>query len=55
MTNSYNIQYNEKVPVILNWLGREGLQFLKSLNDEEQENFKKSMGFFEVLSEIFKH
>ena len=54
MTNSCNIQYNEKVPIIFIWLGREGLQFMQVLYDEKQERFKTSMGLFEVLSEEIK-
>ena len=44
----------EKVPIKLNCLGREGLKFMQTLNDEEQGKFKTSMGLFEVLSENFK-
>ena len=40
MTNSYNIQYNENVSIILNWFGREGLLFMQALNDEEWQNVK---------------
>ena len=53
LTNSYNIQDNEKVPVILNLLCREGLQFTETLNDGEQEKYKTSMGLFKVLSKEF--
>ena len=54
MTKKYNTQDNQKVPVTLNWLGREGLQFMQTLNDEEHEKCKANMGVFEVLREIFK-
>ena len=50
MTNSYNIQDNEKVPITLSWLGREGLQFMKTLS-EEKEKCETSMGLFSVLGE----
>ena len=40
--------------IIPNWLGREGLQFMQALNDEEQEKCKASMGLSEVLCEKFK-
>ena len=36
MTDSYNTQERERVPIILNWLGQEGLRFMRSLNDKEQ-------------------
>ena len=51
MTNSYSMQGNKKVPVILNWLGRERLQFIQIFNDEEQEKCKTGKGLFKVLSE----
>ena len=34
MTNNYNIQ--EKIPIILNWLGCEGLKFIQLPNDEDK-------------------
>ena len=53
MTNSYKIQYNKKVQVILNWLSKEELQFMKTLSEEEKKS-KTSMWLFKVLSENFK-
>ena len=40
-----------EVLIILNWLGREGLQVMQALNGEEQKKFKNSVGLFEVLTE----
>ena len=37
MTTNYNMQDTERVLSILNWLDREGLRSLWTLNDEEQE------------------
>ena len=54
MINSYDIQNKENIPVMLSWLGREGLQFVKTLKDEEKEKCKTSMGLFESLSQNFK-
>ena len=48
MTNRYNIQESERVLKILNWLGKERLQFVQTLNDEEQEKCRTSTGFLEV-------
>ena len=48
---SYNIQENEEVTMIMKWLGLEGLRFVQTLNDREQEKCKTSSGLFEVLSE----
>ena len=54
MTNSCSMQDNEKVQITLNWLGREEIQFMETLTDEEQEKCKTSMGLFKVLCEKFK-
>ena len=48
------MQDNKKVPFVLSWLDREGLQFMQTLNDEDQEKCKTSMGLFKVLSEKIK-
>ena len=53
MTNGYTIQYQERVQIILNWLGREVLKVMQRLNDEEKENCKVKMGLFEVFCEKF--
>ena len=53
MTNSYSIQDNEKFPIILNWPGKEGLQFMQTLN-VEKEQCKSNKGVFEILSGKFK-
>ena len=39
---------------MLNWLGHEGLIFVQTLNDEEQEKNRTSLGLFEVQSDKFK-
>ena len=36
LTNVYNIHESKEVPIIMNWLGHEGLIFAQTLNDEEQ-------------------
>ena len=54
MTNSYNMQGNKRVLIILNWLGSKGLQFVQTLNNIVQENCRTSVGLFEVLSAKFK-
>ena len=42
ITKSYNIDENEIVPIIMKWLGHEGLIFIQNLNDNEQEMFYSS-------------
>ena len=37
MTRIHDISDSERVPVIMNWLGCEGLNFVKTLTDKEQE------------------
>ena len=54
MTNSYKMQDNKKVIIIINCLGRRGLKFMQRLNDEELEKCKITMGLFEIPSEKFK-
>ena len=44
MTNSFSIQDNGKVPIIQNWHGREGLQFMQILKDKEKENVNQVWG-----------
>ena len=51
MTDDYNILKSKRVPRILKWLGREGLRFMQTLNEEEQERCRTSMGLFKVLSD----
>ena len=54
MTNNYNMQGSEKVPIILTWLGWEKPRFVQTLNDEDQAKCKTSMGFFKMLCDKFK-
>ena len=52
--NSYNIQENEKVPIIRNWLGHKGLRFVETLNGKKQEKCQTCFGLLKVLSAKFK-
>ena len=54
MMNSYNIGEDEKVPIIMNWLGCKGLNFVQPIADSEKEMCKISKGLFTVLSEKCK-
>ena len=53
MTNSYNTHKRKRVPVIVNWLGREGLSFLQ-LNDEKQQKCRTHLELFEEMSANIK-
>ena len=40
----YNIKESKTVPIILNWLGCEGLRFIQMVNNKEEENAKQVQG-----------
>ena len=39
--NGHDTQENKKVPVIMTWLGHEGLRLVPTLTDSEQEKYKR--------------
>ena len=53
-TKAYKLAGEEKVQVIKNWLGRKGLQFIKTFTDEGNENARLQKGVFSVLSHEFR-
>ena len=46
---SFDLNDEEKVPVIKNWLGREGLQFIQTVINIEKEACKGATGMFNTL------
>ena len=42
MTDNCNTQQSERIPIILNWLGREGLKFTQALIDEEKRRVEEA-------------
>ena len=54
MINSYNVHEDNKVPIILNCLISEGLQFIQTPNNDKQDMCKTRLGLFEVLSKKFE-
>ena len=44
----------EKVPILKNWLGREGLQFMQTLKQIKQESYHTVAVLFKLLCEIFR-
>ena len=42
LMNHYNIEGNEKVSIIMNWLGCEGFRFVQTLTDSEEKKCKTS-------------
>ena len=54
MLQNFNISQTEGVPIIKNWLSRQGLQLLETLTKPEQEACKDKQGLFEILNKKFK-
>ena len=54
MLQNYNSCQTEKVSVIKNWLGREGLQLLAALTDKIQEACNNEKGLFDTLNRKFR-
>ena len=51
---AYDLNDKEKVPIIKNWLGREGLQFIQTLTNAEKEACKSATGLFNFFKGKFK-
>ena len=51
---AYEITDEEKIPVIKNWLGRRGLQLIKTFTKKGKEKCKMPKGLFPVLSHKLK-
>ena len=54
MLQNYNLGQAEKVSIIKNWLGREGLQLISTLTQEEQEACNNEQGLFDTLNRKFR-
>ena len=54
LTSIYNIQESKNVPILIKCLGHEGLRFVQTLNDEEKQKCKTSLGLFKVIRANFK-
>ena len=54
MLQNYNQGQTEKVYIIKNWIGREGLQLIATLSQEEQEACSNEKGLFDTLNRKFK-
>ena len=50
----YDLSEERKVCIIKNWLGKEGLQFIKTLNNTEKEEWKSATELLNVLKEKFR-
>ena len=49
-----NLGQTEKVSITKNWLGREGLQLIATLTQEEQEAYNNKKDLFDTLNRKFK-
>ena len=49
MLQNYNLGQTDKVSIIKNWLGREGLQLIATFTQEEQETCNNEQGLFDTL------
>ena len=54
MFSNFRIGLVDKVPIINNWLGRQGLQPLESFTQVEQEACNAKESLFEMLNNKFK-
>ena len=53
MTKTCDVANVEKVPIINNLLGREGLHFIETITIEEKETCKSNAWLFQMLNEKF--
>ena len=51
---AYEINNEERIPGIKNWLGWEGLLLMETLTQEEKEKCRNTKGLFSMLSIRFK-
>ena len=54
MLHNYNMGKTEKVSIIKNWLGREGLQLIGTLTQDEQHTCSNEKGLFNTFNRKFK-
>ena len=54
MLFNYNLEQAEQVPMIKNWLDREGVQFIAALTKKEQDMCNDDKGLFEITNKKFK-
>ena len=53
-TKTYELTEEEKVPIIKNWLGREGLQLIQCLKNSLKKAYKNVDELFSMLGEKFR-
>ena len=55
MLQNLNVSQMERVSIIKNWLGKQGLQLLDTLIQAEQEACNDEEGMFEILNKSSSH
>ena len=55
MLQNYNLGQTEKVSLIKNWLGREGLQLRTTLTQDKQEACTNEKGLFDTINKNSRH
>ena len=51
----YDPNDEENMPIIKNWLSREGIQFIQNITNTEKEACKSTTGLFSGLKENSSH
>ena len=54
MLQYYKLGQTDKVSIIKDWLGREGLQLIGTLSQDEQEACNNKKGLFDMFTRKFK-
>ena len=54
MLQNFNISQQERVSIIKNWLGRQGLQLLETLIQTKREACYDEEGLFEILNTMLR-
>ena len=54
MFQNFNISQTERVSIIKNWLGSQGLKLLETLTKAEWDACSEEEGLFEILNNKFR-
>ena len=52
--STYNVQEQDKIVLVKNWLGRKGLHYIESLTEEEKQACSTLQGLFDTLAKKFR-
>ena len=54
LLSTYNAQEQDKIEVVINWIGRKGLHYIKSLTEGEKQACNTLKGLFDTLAKNFR-